>query len=96
MQAAALSRRQREVQGLKPVAAAAVIYVRANPGRDIMLKGAGLSGNLQALALERADKKSVERALKLYESKEYSVAEITELTGVSKATLYRRLKEHSA
>ncbi len=42
----------------------------------------------------RVDKKRVERALKLYESKEYSVAEITELTGVSKATLYRRLKEH--
>jgi DNA invertase Pin-like site-specific DNA recombinase len=40
----------------------------------------------------RVDKKIVERALKLYESKEYSVAEITELTGVSKATLYRRLK----
>ena len=41
----------------------------------------------------RVGKKVVERALKLYESKEYSVAEITELTGVSKATLYRRLKE---
>jgi DNA invertase Pin-like site-specific DNA recombinase len=44
----------------------------------------------------RVDKKSLDRALKLYESKEYSVAEITELTGVSKATLYRRLKEQSA
>jgi len=44
----------------------------------------------------RVDKKIVERALKLYESKDYSVAEITELTGVSKATLYRRLKESSA
>ena len=43
----------------------------------------------------RVDKKRVERALKLYESKDYSVAEITELTGVSKATLYRRLKENS-
>jgi len=43
----------------------------------------------------RVDKKRVDRALKLYESKEYSVAEITELTGVSKATLYRRLKEYS-
>jgi DNA invertase Pin-like site-specific DNA recombinase len=41
----------------------------------------------------RVDNKRVERALKLYESKDYSVAEITELTGVSKATLYRRLKE---
>jgi DNA invertase Pin-like site-specific DNA recombinase len=43
----------------------------------------------------RVDGKAVEKALKLYESKEYSVAEITELTGVSKATLYRRLKEGS-
>jgi DNA invertase Pin-like site-specific DNA recombinase len=34
-------------------------------------------------------KKDVERALKLYETGEYSVAEITELTGVTKATLYR-------
>jgi len=42
----------------------------------------------------RLDKKVVEKALKFYELKEYSVAEITELTGVSKATLYRRLKEY--
>ena len=42
----------------------------------------------------RVDRKRVERALKLYESKEYSVTEITELTGVSKATLYRRIKEN--
>jgi DNA invertase Pin-like site-specific DNA recombinase len=41
----------------------------------------------------RVDGKAVEKALKLYASKEYSVAEITEITGVSKATLYRRLKE---
>jgi hypothetical protein len=39
--------------GAEPVAAAAVIYVRANPGRDIMLKGAGPSGNILALAVER-------------------------------------------
>jgi DNA invertase Pin-like site-specific DNA recombinase len=44
----------------------------------------------------RVDEKSVERALKLYDSKDYSISEITELTGVSKATLYRRLKERSA
>jgi DNA invertase Pin-like site-specific DNA recombinase len=44
----------------------------------------------------RVDKKRVVRVLKLYESKDYSVAEITKLTGVSKATLYRRLKERSA
>ena len=44
----------------------------------------------------RVDNKAVERALRLYESKDYSISEITELTGVSKATVYRRLKEHSA
>ena len=37
----------------EPEAAAAVIYVRTNPGRDIMLKGAGPSGNLKAFDLER-------------------------------------------
>ena len=37
-------------------------------------------------------KKDVERAVKLYDTNEYSVPEITELTGVSKATLYRALK----
>jgi len=41
----------------------------------------------------RVDKKSIERALKLFNSKEYSAVEITELSGVAKATLYRRLKE---
>ncbi len=44
----------------------------------------------------RVNKKAVEQALKLYESKNYSVSEITELTGVSRATLYRRLKECSS
>jgi len=44
----------------------------------------------------RGDKKAVERALRLYESKDYSAPEITELTGVSQAKLYRRLKEQSA
>jgi DNA invertase Pin-like site-specific DNA recombinase len=40
-------------------------------------------------------KKDVERALKLYDSKdpEYSVPVIVEMTGVSKATLYRALKK---
>lgn len=38
-------------------------------------------------------KKDVERALKLYDSNEYSVPEIVELTGVSKPTIYRALKK---
>jgi DNA invertase Pin-like site-specific DNA recombinase len=41
----------------------------------------------------RTDKRKIEQALKLYDSQEYTVAEITELTGVSKATLYRALKD---
>ena len=32
---------------------------------------------------------TLERARKLYESKEYTISEITELTGISKSTLYR-------
>lgn len=34
----------------------------------------------------------VERAIKLYESKQYNVREITDMTGISHATLYRYLK----
>jgi len=37
--------------------------------------------------------KDIDRAIKLYDSKEYSVREIEEMTGVSKPTLYRYLKE---
>ncbi|MEH7504931.1 recombinase family protein [Neobacillus drentensis] len=35
----------------------------------------------------------VKRALKLYDSKEYSTKEIAEMTGVSVATLYRKIRE---
>jgi DNA invertase Pin-like site-specific DNA recombinase len=38
-------------------------------------------------------KKDVERALKLYDSGEYTVPEIVEMTGVSKATIYRALRK---
>lgn len=37
-------------------------------------------------------KKDIDRAIELYSTAKYSIAEITELTGVSKATLYRRLR----
>lgn len=40
----------------------------------------------------KADEKSVEKALKLYYSQEYSIREIVEMTGVSQATLYRNVK----
>lgn len=39
------------------------------------------------------NKKDIDRAIKLYDSKSYSIGEIEEMTGVSKATLYRYLKE---
>ncbi|QHA36863.1 helix-turn-helix domain-containing protein [Rossellomorea marisflavi] len=38
-------------------------------------------------------KKDVERALKLYDSNQYSVPEIVEMTEVSKATLYRAINK---
>ena len=40
----------------------------------------------------RVNQKDVDRAVKLYKSQVYSVKEITEMTGISKATLYRYLK----
>lgn len=44
----------------------------------------------------RTDKKKVAQALTLYDSKEYTITEITDMTGVTKATLYRSLKEREA
>ena len=35
-------------------------------------------------------------ALKMYDSKEYSIGEIVKATGISKATLYRRIRERDA
>jgi DNA invertase Pin-like site-specific DNA recombinase len=43
----------------------------------------------------KKDKKQVDKALKLYASQQYTVKEIEEMTGVSKATLYRNLKKFS-
>ena len=40
----------------------------------------------------KIDSDLIEKAKKLYESKQYTVAEIEELTGVKRATLYRHLK----
>lgn len=39
--------------------------------------------------------RDIEKAIKLYESKQYSVKEIEDMTGVSKATLYRNLKNEA-
>lgn len=40
-------------------------------------------------------KKDLEKALKLYDSNEYSVPEIVEMTGISKATIYRAIKKRN-
>ena len=39
----------------------------------------------------KIDSKKINRALKLYNSKEYSIKEIVSITGVSQATLYRNI-----
>lgn len=39
----------------------------------------------------KKNSKAIEKALRLYDSKEYSVSEIAELTNVSRATLYRAI-----
>ena len=41
----------------------------------------------------RVKKEKIELAIKMYNSKEYTIKEITQATGISKATLYRYLKE---
>ena len=40
----------------------------------------------------KADAKAIQKAIKLYNTKQYSVKEIEDMTGVKKATLYRYLK----
>lgn len=44
----------------------------------------------------KKDNKQVERALKLYETEQYTVKKIEEMTSVSKATLYRELKRRKS
>lgn len=41
----------------------------------------------------KADQKAVEKAVKLYEAQTHSIKEITQITGISQATLYRALKQ---
>ncbi|MEK4086298.1 recombinase family protein [Psychrobacillus sp. FSL K6-1415] len=42
----------------------------------------------------KKDNKLVEKAMKLYDTEQYTVKEIEEITGVSKATLYRSIKRN--
>ncbi|MBY0123615.1 recombinase family protein [Bacillus sp. S/N-304-OC-R1] len=43
----------------------------------------------------KKDNKQVEKALKLYDTEQYKVKEIEEITNVSKATIYREIKKRS-
>lgn len=63
-----------------------IIVDRTNEG----LKAARARGRTGGRPKIDSDK--IERAIKLYNSKEYTVKEIEEMTGVKKATLYRYLK----
>lgn len=40
----------------------------------------------------KANEKSLEKAIALYNTNQYSISEVTDLTGISKSTLYRALK----
>ena len=40
----------------------------------------------------KADQKMMQQAVKLYQAKQHTVREITELTGIKRTTLYRYLK----
>lgn len=40
----------------------------------------------------KVDKKKVELAIKMYKSKEYSISQICQATGISQSTLYRKIK----
>jgi len=44
----------------------------------------------------KKDNKKVEKALKLYDTEQYTVREIEDMTGVSKATLYRELRKRNS
>jgi DNA invertase Pin-like site-specific DNA recombinase len=43
----------------------------------------------------KVDNKKVKKAIRLYNSHQYTVKEIEEMTGVSKATLYRSIKQEN-
>ncbi|MGD6849606.1 recombinase family protein [Rossellomorea aquimaris] len=44
----------------------------------------------------KKDRKDIEKALKLYDTKQYTIKEIEEMTSVSKATLYRELRKRKS
>ena len=48
--------------------------------------------NVKLKLLLRRNADAVNKAIALYNTNQYSIKEITELTGVSKSTLYRSIK----
>jgi DNA invertase Pin-like site-specific DNA recombinase len=48
-----------------------------------------------SLGRTKTDSRTIEKALKLYDAKTHVVKEITDITGVSKSTLYRAIKDRS-
>ena len=40
----------------------------------------------------KSDEKALNKAIKLYQSKEYSIKEIVSMTGISQSTIYRNIK----
>ena len=40
----------------------------------------------------KSDEKALNKAIKLYQSKEYSIREIVSMTGISQSTIYRNIK----
>lgn len=40
----------------------------------------------------KSDEKALKKAIKLYQSKEYSIREIVSMTGISQSTIYRNIK----
>lgn len=64
-----------------------LIVERTNEG----LKAARARGRVGGRPKVNSEK--IDKAIRLYKTKEYSVKEIKDLTGVSKSTLYKNLKE---
>ena len=42
--------------------------------------------------IPKSDEKALNKAIKLYQSKEYSIKEIVSMTGISQSIIYRNLK----
>ena len=67
-----------------------ILVERTNEG----LKAARARGRVGGRP--KTDAKAMQKAIALYQTKEYSVTDITDLTGVSKSALYRALKERQS